>query len=187
MRLRIKSTQDFWTGLFFVAFGATVFFVLSVVSAHSDKITTDVLTSVQATYAIDVDTSDYRGAEMMHVLSSDPAEMRQHEITMERLKDQITKWRTRYEPLIDTPEEHKYYDAFSHNYAIYMKNSAEMIALSRRNDNNEAAALIKNSAALFQTMSKELEELVQLAAKQAKMVNADSDAITSRLPTLWPR
>ncbi|WP_448191834.1 HAMP domain-containing methyl-accepting chemotaxis protein [Azospirillum sp. sgz301742] len=179
IKTKLRLAFGFLIGIF-VAFGAAVFFVLSVVSAHSDKITNDVLASVQATYAINLDTSDYRGAEMQHVLTTSAADMRQHEATMARLKEDIATWRARYEPLIDTPEERKYYDAFARGYAAYLKNSDEMLMLSQRNSNDEAVVLIRNSGALFDAFSKDLGELVQLAAAQAKAVNADSADITSR-------
>ena len=183
IKTKLRLAFGFLIGIF-VAFGAAVVFVLSVISAHSDKITNDVLTSVQTTYAIDVATSDYRAAEMLHVLSTDAAEMRQYEGGMARLKEVIATLRTRYEPLIDTPAERQHYDAFARNYAAYLKNSGEMLALSQRNDNDEAVVLIKNSAGLFDALSKDLEELVQLAELYAKVVNEDSAAITSRSRTI---
>lgn len=183
IKTKLRLAFGFLIGLFIV-FGAAVFYVLAVVAAHSDKITNDVLTSGQATYAIDVATSDYRGMEMLHVLSTDAAEMRQYETRMARLTEEVAKWRAVYEPLIDTPEERQHYEAFARQYAAYLKNSAEMVVLSRSNDNTEATALIKTSSTLFEAMSRDLEEIIALAGAQALAVNAESAAITDRSRTI---
>ncbi|WP_146208794.1 methyl-accepting chemotaxis protein [Azospirillum sp. TSO22-1] len=183
IKTKLRLAFGILIGLF-VAFGVGVLQVLSAVSADSDLVAKDVLLGIQATYAIDVASSDYRGAEMMHVLSHDDGDMQALEQTMARLKDDIAHWRKRYEPLVDTPEERRYYDAFARDYTAYLASSAKMLDLSRRNETAGATALLRETGALFQEFSTDLEELVRLAAAHAAEANRASATLIGDSRTL---
>ena len=176
IKTKLRLAFAFLIGIF-VAFGFIVLQVLSSVSADSSLIATDILTAVRTTYAIDVATSDYRAAELLHVLSKDAAGMDADEKTMERLKGEIAARRAEYEALVDTPEERRRYDSFVRSYTAYMASSEKMIALSREDQIADATVMVKQSARVFESLSKDLEELVQLATAQAAVANGNSNRL----------
>ncbi|HYH37436.1 MAG TPA: methyl-accepting chemotaxis protein [Azospirillum sp.] len=168
----------------FVAFGLGVLQVLSAVSADSDKIAKDVLTGIRATYAMDVATSDHRIAELLHVQSTDRAGMQVQEEALVRLRDDVARWRERYEPLIDTPAERRHYDSFARAYAAYMASSDKAIELSRRGETTAAGGLIKESGGLFEAFSRDLQELIRLATAHAAAANQHSAELIGGSRTL---
>lgn len=182
IKTKLRLAFAFLIGIF-VAFGFIVLQVLSAVSNDSSLIATDILTAVRTTYAIDVATSDYRTAELLHVLSKDAGGMDAYEKTMERLKGEIAAHRAEYELLVDTPEERQRYDSFARSYAAYLAGSTKMIALSREDQIADATTMIKQSAHLFESLSGELEELVRLATTQAAAANGNTAKLigTSRM------
>lgn len=164
----------------FAVFGAVALQALSLVGRDIDHVAADVLPSVVASNAINTATSDYRGDELLHVLSSDPAEMRRLEADLAKLRNDIAVWRSHYEPLVDTPQEQQRYANFVRDYTAYLANSERVLEKSARNENAEAALLIKESSRLFEDFSDDLVALVKLAQADSEQTSADAKRVASR-------
>lgn len=181
IKSKLRLAFAVFIGLF-VVFGLTVLQVLNWVSDDSDRVANDILASVETAYSIDVAASKYRALEMLHVLSPDAADMAGYKRGMDRLADDIRRSRARYERLVDTAEERRYYESFARSFDAYMANSRALIALSEENQNADAATLIRRADAVYQQLTGDLGNIVRLAADRAAAANQDSAVIvgTSR-------
>ncbi|MBP2231167.1 methyl-accepting chemotaxis protein [Azospirillum agricola] len=164
----------------FGLFGAVALKALSLVGHDIEHIAGDVLPSVVASNAINTATSDYRDYELLHILSIDPAERREYETQLAKLKDDIALWRSRYEPLVDTPEEKARYANFSRDYATYLAGSARLLEASAKGAGGEALGMVKEANRLFGAFSDDLVELVRLAQADSERTSQDAARVVSR-------
>ncbi len=164
----------------FALFGAVALKALSLVDRDIDHIAGDVLPSVIATNAINTATSNYRAAEMRHVLSTDPADMQRIEADLAKLRNDVATWRSRYEPLVDTAAERERYANFSRDYAAYLANSERMLVKSARNENTQAAGMINEATRLFEDFSEDLVALVRLAQTDSEQTSAAAAQVAAR-------
>lgn len=175
--------------VFFMLFGAALVVDnrMRVVNDQSTEMAANWMPSIVAVNAINTATSDFRIAEGLHILSTTDEEMTRHEQTMERLSKEIADWRIKYKALISSEEERALYQSFTRKYDEYLAASKATRALSRRNQNAEAAAQLKKSGVLFDSMSDELIKLVKLNTEGGEKASASGDVIyaDSRTLLLW--
>jgi methyl-accepting chemotaxis protein len=145
---------------------------LSKLSSCNDNVTnlaTNWLPSVSVTNELNTNTSDLRIAEGAHILSTDDAAMTAAETDISELERTIEKNRKIYEPLISSPEERARYQEFVRKWDAYMQLHGRLLQLSRKNENEAAAALFKGEMAkLFNAASDDLLKLVELNKAGAK-------------------
>ena len=119
--------------------------------------------------AINTDTSDFRIAELQHVMSLEDQEMAVIDKKISALGAQIEAKRLAYVKLISSPEEQKAFDAFGVSWNAYLGESKKLLALSRKNQNTEAIALMKGASQKeFDIASDDLTKLVALNTKGSK-------------------
>jgi len=123
--------------------------------------------SIQYVSAMSKNISDYRRAELQHILSTSKEEMDKYEGVMAMELEILKKNQASYENgLITSDEERKLYEKFKEQWAEYLAENKKVIALSRENKNDEANALMRgNSKKQFDDASVTLLELVELNAK----------------------
>jgi methyl-accepting chemotaxis protein len=122
--------------------------------------------------------SNFRIAELQHILSTDDAEMASYEKNMATLLLAFEKNRADYVKLISSPEERKIYDRFSKNWNDYLVEHKKLLALSSTNNNDEAKALIRGeSQTQYDEASYDLLELVHLNVKGSNAASAEGDAL----------
>ncbi len=91
-------------------------------------------------------TSDFRAAELQHVLSVDEAEMTKYEKELADLHAALGKSIAAYAKLVSSPEEQKLFDSFTLGWNQYLAENKKVLALSRANQNDQAKALVRGKA-----------------------------------------
>lgn len=157
---------------------------MRIINAKSTEMAANWMPSIVAVNAINTATSDMRTAEALHILSNEDAEMGQQEELIARLAKEIADQRTKYKALISSEEERALYQSFTRKYDEYLEASKRSMALSRRNQNTEAAAQLKASGLVFDSMSDELVKLVKLNTEGGESASTQGDVVYSESRTL---
>jgi methyl-accepting chemotaxis protein len=115
---------------------------------------------------MNTNTSDFRVAELQHILSTDPKEMANYEKDMAQVIANFNKNNEAYKKLISSSEEQKLYDDFSAKWKAYLAEHDKILELSRVNRNEEAKALIRGkSQEYFDDFSGKLLTMIELNTK----------------------
>ena len=142
---------------------------LEKVNGVSTEMEMNWLPSVRLTSDMNTNTSDFRIAELQHVLSVTPEEMAYWEKNMNEVLVTLAKNQAQYEPLISSDEERRLYEAFKHAWTAYMAEHEKVLALSKQNKNDEAKTLLRGeSQKKFDEASARLLELATLNVKGAQ-------------------
>jgi len=128
------------------ALGVSSIFQLNRVNQTSTELETNWLPSTRIAGDINTATSDFRVAELQHVLSVDEAEMTRYEKELAEIKRNLEASIASYEKLISTAEEQRIFDGFKTSWAEYLAEHAKVVALSRANQNDEAKVLARGKA-----------------------------------------
>jgi methyl-accepting chemotaxis protein len=103
---------------------------MSDVRMSADEIATNWLPSVKHVSDMNTNTSDFRIAELQHILSTDEDQMIASEKEMDRVAAALRKNEEAYQPLISSKEERRQYDDFKVQWAEYMDEHATVLALN---------------------------------------------------------
>lgn len=135
--------------LLFVLVGAmtaalSVFAVdaMGTVHAQSVEMAEDWLPSVSRASDMNTNISEFRVAELQHVLATDPGEITHIESMQAAILQKLADNLKAYEPLIASPEERQIYDQFTDRWRDYLASHEKMLTLSRANKKDEAKALL---------------------------------------------
>ncbi|MFL5351752.1 methyl-accepting chemotaxis protein [Archangium sp.] len=143
----------------------------------TDEVTDKRVPSIVYVSAANTDTSDFVIAEMMHVISTDPAEMAEQERTMRSLRESIEHGLDRYEPLIAHDEEKRMYESFTQLWNDYLEEHDKVIALSRADKKDEALVLIREHARrAYDAANDKLQGLVGVIQATTQKASEQSDA-----------
>jgi methyl-accepting chemotaxis protein len=154
------------------------------VNQISTDMETNWMPSLRTTSNLNTAISNFRVAELQHILSTEDAEMTVYEKRMDSLAAEIEKTRANYVKLINSPEEQKIYDQFSKNWNDYLDVHKKLLVLSHANQNDEARTLIRGGSKVqFDQVGSNLQVLTQLNSEGAKVASARGDAMyaSSRL------
>jgi methyl-accepting chemotaxis protein len=149
---------------------------MSSINEKSTELATNWMPSIDSIHRINTATSDLRIMQYTHVVSTDPAVMREAEGVMDTVLSDISTQRARYEKLISSDEERQIYQSFEGKFARYLKVSDRFINLSRNNQNVEAAATLADSKGLYDDFSADLLKLVKLNTEGGNKASAEGDA-----------
>ncbi len=154
-----------------------------------DKATKEVtaiwMPSIRHLATANTDTSDFRTAELQHILSTDTAQMSKYERDMREEQKAVERSLKQYEPLITLPDERRLYDEFTRLWSEYLEEHDKVLELSRSNQNEQARDLIRGrSQEAFDLASTKLEELVALNEQAGKKAAVHS-AATHELARGW--
>lgn len=116
------------------------------VNQISTELETNWLPSTRAAGDLNTATSDYRVAELQHVLSVDEAEMSKYEKELADLGAMIDQTSAAYVKLVSSPAEQQAFDGFRSSWNDYLAESKNVVALSRANKNDEAKLLVRGKA-----------------------------------------
>lgn len=171
-----------------IVVGLTVMRIYLPVGPHYRVIDKNSLPRVIFTNAINTAISELRIVEALHIISTEDEEMTRQENGMQKLLQQIAYWRRQYEPIISSAKEKSKYKEFSQRYEQYLTTIKEVMSLSRKNLNKEAAAKLKENSKVYEDMRSNLQNLVNInkyEAFQAAKANADKlDECSSTLKTV---
>jgi methyl-accepting chemotaxis protein len=135
------------------------------------------LPSVQRVGQMHTASSDIRIQEFKHVLNTDERAMAAIEKSMADLFTAFEADHKAYVGLISSDEERRIYEAFAVDWKRYLQLHDEILALSRKNENDKAKALLEGeSKRYFDSSSASLVKLVELnsagAGAAAKVAEA---------------
>lgn len=147
--------------------------VLGNIDKSVDDLSTNWLPSVEAISDVAQSMQTLRRQELLHILSTDEAVMRNYDARYVEAKNNMTQAISRYEKLISSNEERTIFNDFSAELTKYYAVSGRLLELSRSNKNEEAKALTEGELrTVFAAISTDLDKLVAINAKGA----ADSAA-----------
>ncbi len=157
--------------------------VLSVVQlGRVNQTSTDMelnwMPSVRYTGELNTLTSDFRIAELQHILSTSEEQMAKWEAQIAAVSASIGRTQAEYAKLISSEEERRTYDAFQRSWGEYLNEHKKLIALSRANQNDEAKALIRGeSQKRFDEASADLVRIVEMNIAGGQEASRKGDAL----------
>ncbi len=153
---------------------------MSTLNAKSTEISENWLPSTNFANRLNTAMSDLRVAEFQHVTVADTKSKAEWKQTMATLLDQIKEYRSKYEPLISSPEEKQIYDSFSENFSKYMRIHDEAVDLSNQNLNDQAIALYNGEGlVIYNALSEDLSKIVDLNVAGSTEASVEGDQIYS--------
>jgi methyl-accepting chemotaxis protein len=151
----------------------------------NEEVSKNAMPSITFVSSTNTDTSDFRIAELQHILSPDAAQMENYERDMRAEQETISSHLEKYEPLISTDEERRLYEEFTQLWKEYREEHGKILELSRSNKNSEARDLLRGrSQEAFNAASKKLDELMKLNLELGKKESQRADA-THELARGW--
>ncbi len=166
------------------ALGAFAVVQLARVEQTSIDMEVNWMPSVRVTADMNTNMSDFRVAELQHILSLTEDEMQRYDQVLADVAKTLDKNRKEYEPLISSKEERALYEQFSKEWDDYLRDHQKILSLSRANKNDEAKALIRGpSQKHFHEASDILLKLVNLNVEGGKIASHEGNMLyrSSRL------
>jgi methyl-accepting chemotaxis protein len=146
--------------------------------ASTVEINTNWLPSVEVLAQMNTAKSDFRVFELRHILMTDESGRADAEQRMSAKLAEFEKLRESYVKLISSDEEHKIYDAFAADWKAYLQVHDRALALSRKNENEEAKKLMfGESRKLYDSAAATLLKDIDLNHKGAIDEGANSDKV----------
>ena len=165
MCITIRTRLGAALGVFLVAFIASGCFSLNRLN-QAGRFVSDLgsnwLPSVEALGNLQTLTASYRVLEATHILTTDAAGLAVMDKRIAAKRDEIEATRTKYEPLISSPEERSAYSNFSQNWDKYIANSNALLDHSRKNENNKAFAIFIDNVKIFDQASEYINQAKQI-------------------------
>jgi methyl-accepting chemotaxis protein len=161
--LKAKFAAAFGVLLLLVAaLGAVSVASMNAMNRHAHEISDNWLPGINAVKQINIETAGYRIQQYSHILSADPAAMREIDRDLEARLGAIGDLLARYEALVVTEQERTLYGAFAREFDTYVDASRRALDLSRRNESEAAIRAMTETRPLFDAFSQELTGLVDL-------------------------
>jgi len=179
LKIATKLGLGFFTVLLLMAImGAVALSEMSKVNEQSTEISTVWMPSINFIHQVNTATSDYRIAELNHVLADTPEKMAQYEKDMLTLLDSIKKNRDAYEKLIMVDEERQLLAKFDQLFKSYLDVHEQILVLSTALKTADATALMNGeSQRLFNEFSATLLTLVEINVNGGNKASALGDEI----------
>jgi len=119
-----------------------------------------------------------RQVEFEHVLETDEGAMAKVEMAMATNLEEFVKRSEVYEPLISSPKERQLWDQFKQAREGYMRTHEQLLAVSRKNQTEDARSLLAGASKLEAAkMAETLEQLVALNTQGGEQASRDGDVI----------
>ena len=117
------------------ALGVLSIVQLERVNQTSTDLEVNWLPSTRAAGDMNTATSDFRSAELQHVLSVTEAEMAKYEQNLAQLQATLDKSIAAYAKLVSSSQEQAVFDTFKTSWGEYLVQNKAVLALSRDNKN----------------------------------------------------
>ncbi|MCM2294805.1 MCP four helix bundle domain-containing protein, partial [Allorhizobium sp. BGMRC 0089] len=148
------------------------------VNSKANEIATNWMPSVDVSNRINTLTSDFRIAELQHVISQDPAGMKRWLDEQTQISESISKLVTKYQTLIASPEERGLFEAFQRPWNEYLKIHASAVEFSSQNQTEKAMALYNGDGLkVYNEASAALLKLVEYNGKGGNKAAEEGVAI----------
>ncbi|NYG34904.1 MCP four helix bundle domain-containing protein [Sphaerotilus montanus] len=150
---------------------------MGVMRTLSAEVSNNWLPSVETVNQMNANTGELRVAEFQQVLNTDSTRVAALEKTMAQIQAEFEAHHKTYVALISSPEEHKLHDAFDAQWKHYLQFHAQIVELSRKNEQAQARELLEGDAQrTFEAMSKVLDQLVELNQTGARSAAEASES-----------
>ena len=150
---------------------------MGVMRTLSAEVSNNWLPSVETVNQMNANTGELRVAEFQQVLNTDSTRVAALEKTMAQIQAEFEAHHKTYVALISSPEEQKLHDAFEAQWKHYLQFHAQIVELSRKNEQAQARELLEGDAQrTFETMSKVLDQLVELNQTGARSAAEASES-----------
>ncbi|MBO9874763.1 methyl-accepting chemotaxis protein [Xanthomonas sp. D-93] len=164
--------------LLMVGMGVFTVDKLAKVNQASTDIATNWMPSIHYVQAMNTNLSDLRVAELQHVVTENPQEMRAFDQQMEQILAEYASNRDHYVKLISSEEEKGIYTNFNGEFEKYLALHKQVLDLSRTLKTSEALALFNgDQRKLYDDASTILDSLVVLNTKGGEAASAEGDAL----------
>ncbi|MCW0403504.1 hypothetical protein NB689_002077 [Xanthomonas sacchari] len=164
--------------LLMVGMGVFTVDKLAKVNQASTDIATNWMPSIHYVQAMNTNLSDLRVAELQHVVTENPQEMRAFDQQMEQILAEYASNRDHYVKLISSEEEKGIYTNFNGEFDKYLALHKQVLDLSRTLKTSEALALFNGEQRkLYDDASTILDSLVVLNTKGGEAASAEGDAL----------
>ncbi|WP_338820014.1 methyl-accepting chemotaxis protein [Acidovorax temperans] len=158
---------------------------LAAMRSATAEITDNWLPSVEVVNAIDAQTAELRMIVLTHVMNTDAAEIAKIDKRLMDGRAKLVELRKQYERLISTPEEKKLYDEFAANWGKYIAVNDGALELSRKNQNDDARAIVEGeSLRLYNTSGEYLDKLVKMNNDGAEQARKASERTYNQARTI---
>ena len=179
MKLSVKlSLMAGFLMLLTVALGLFSLVQMAKMNAGTESINNDWLPSTRYALSISVNTSDYRAVQVQLASSTTADDHTRFKGRMDTVLKEFESNKSKYAPLVSSPEEKKTYEFFLREWQGYMEASKNVAQLAADGQNDEARNLLRgNTRALFDKSSDLLEELVRINAEGSQQAGKDCKAV----------
>jgi len=181
MRFTIKLKLALSFGFLVVLIAVLGIFSLSQignVNGKANEIATNWMPSVDTSNRLNTMTSDFRIAELQHVISQDDAGMKRWLGEQNQLADSIAKLQSKYETLIGSSEERALFENFQQLWKEYMKFHEKAVDLSSRNETDKAMGIYNGEGKkVYDDASNALLKLVEYNSAGGNKAAAEGVAI----------
>lgn len=157
------------------------------VNARVVEVNTSWLPSIKLLGDLNTATSDFRLAELQHILSTSEEDMSSYEKQLQKIDATIESSRKEYEKVITSDDERKGYDEFVRLWGDYLQTHQNVIALSRKNRTEEARAMSKGKGQeFFEAACEKLLQLTDLNNEGAdKAETASKETYDAARTFIW--
>jgi methyl-accepting chemotaxis protein len=136
--------------------------------------------SIAYTQAMNTDSSDFRIAELQHIIATTPEEKAKYERVMAEELESIDRSARGYEPLMTLDAERRVYAEFARLWKDYLVHHERLLVLSRENKYPEASALVRGGSgaeATFIAACDKLDELVVVNTQAGREASNRADRV----------
>jgi methyl-accepting chemotaxis protein len=171
--------------LLIVAQGAFSIDRLAVINSLSTEMEVNWLPSTRYVGAISTAASNFRIAEVRHILSTTDEDLSGAERDMEIRSATLKRIEMEYEPLATSAKEQSVLQQFRSHWADYLHINKDILALSRNNQNQEATVIFRGaSRAAFDLAMADLERLIQINVDGGAAASKEGDIVYDSASTL---
>jgi methyl-accepting chemotaxis protein len=183
MRISRKLVAAFGALLgLFVLTSVLTLWLVGRMDAASDDISRNWLPSVMAVDDLEKQVLQHRRYELTHVLASSEGDIAATDKKIAGIRGDVVAAADKYSKLISLPEEQRLFQDFSNAWKRYIAISDNMLALSRRNANEEAFAILRGEGRVaFDALTEDLHKLVETNAAGAEHAKEIQDSTASQV------
>jgi methyl-accepting chemotaxis protein len=129
-------------------------------------------------------TSDYRAAQLTHVISSSDEDMAKQEEALRSRSAAVEQGFEEYRPTITGAEDREYFERSTKEWAGYVEATEDVVALSRANETAQATKLLSDQQGAFDKLSADLTTWSDLNAKWGEDYRKQAEASAASARTL---
>jgi methyl-accepting chemotaxis protein len=181
--MSIKQTMTaifFLIFIIFAAFAGVSTYTTHLINSRSNEISDVWLGGVNVLGRINSDLSDFRIGQSNHILTNDADEQRKFESALDETHKKFDKDSTDYEGTIVTAEDRELFNKFKTAAAAYLATTEKVLALSKKNQNDQAVAMMGGESSLaYKAADTLMDDLISLNLNGSKAATNAAESLYS--------